>query len=105
MSPGEIADTAASFQAAVVDTLRIKVRRAVHATGARTIVLGGGVSANSALRAAAEALSASLGCTLRLAPLRYCTDNAAMIAGLGYHLLRAGIAHDLDLPANATVRR
>jgi N6-L-threonylcarbamoyladenine synthase len=105
MTPEDVADTAASFQSAVVDTLRIKMRRAVRATGAHTIVLGGGVSANSALRAASEALADSLGCTLRLAPLTYCTDNAAMIAGLGYHLLNAGVAHDLDLPANATVRR
>jgi len=101
----EIADLAASFQAAVVDALRIKLRRAAQLTGAKTLILGGGVSANSALRAAAGDLAAKLGCTLRLPELRFCVDNAAMIAGLGWHHLQAGDTADLDLPARATVRR
>lgn len=101
----EIADLAASFQAAVVDALRIKLRRAAQLTGAKTLILGGGVSANSALRAAAGDLAVKLGCTLRLPELRFCVDNAAMIAGLGWHHLQAGDTADLDLPARATVRR
>jgi len=105
LSPQEIADIAASFQAAVVDTLRIKLRRAVRAVEPRTILLGGGVSANKALRDAVTQLARKLKCDLRLAPMKYCVDNAAMVAALGYHLLRAGRTADLDLDAHATVRR
>lgn len=104
-SQQEIHDIAASFQQAVVDVLTTKIRRAVEKTGARTILLGGGVAANSALRAASETLAKKLGCTLRRPPLKYCTDNAAMIAGLGYHYLQAGRTSDLSLAATATVRR
>ncbi|MBN1556091.1 MAG: tRNA (adenosine(37)-N6)-threonylcarbamoyltransferase complex transferase subunit TsaD [Phycisphaerae bacterium] len=100
----EIHDIAASFQQAVVEVLTTKIRRAVQQTGAKTILLGGGVAANSALRAAAETLAKKLGCTLRRPPLKYCTDNAAMIAGLGYHYLQAGRTSDLGLAATATVR-
>jgi len=105
LTPQQVADIAASFQAAVVDVLRIKLRRAVQLVGARTILIGGGVSANSALRAAAGELAQKLGCTLRMPALPYCVDNAAMIAGLGYHYLRLGRVSDLDLDAQATVRR
>jgi len=105
LTPAEVADVAASFQAAVVDVLRIKLRRAVRQSGARTIVIGGGVSANSALRAAARTLAEKLGCELRLPELAYCVDNAAMIAGLADHHLRAGRTDGLDLAAHPTVRR
>jgi len=101
----EIADIAASFQAAVVDVLRIKLRRAARKTRAKTLVVGGGVAANSALRTAAETLARSLGCKLRLPRVEFCVDNAAMTAGLAYHYLRAGRLAGLDLEARATVRR
>ncbi len=101
----EINDVAAGFQAAVVDVLRIKMRRAINLTGARTLIIGGGVSANSALRAEAAELAQKLGCTLRLPKMAYCVDNAAMIAALGYHYLQAGKIDDLLLSARATVRR
>jgi len=101
----EVADLAASFQAAVVDVLRIKLRRAAKATGARTLILGGGVAANTALRAAASDLAEGLGCTLRLPPMKYCVDNAAMVGGLAHHYLRAGRTDNLDLETRATVRR
>ena len=105
LSPQEVADIAASFQAAAVDVLRIKLRRAADRIGAKTLVLGGGVAANSALRAAVEKLSRRTRRALRLPELRYCVDNAAMIAGLAHHRLRAGQVDDLDLEAIATVRR
>jgi N6-L-threonylcarbamoyladenine synthase len=104
-TPQQVADVAASFQAAVVDVLRIKLRRAIRQCGARTMILGGGVAANSGLRAAAEELAGQEGCQLCCPPLKYCTDNAAMIAGLGYHLWRDGKTAGLDLAATATVRR
>ena len=105
LSAQDVADLAASFQAAVVDTLRIKLRRALRATGARTVILGGGVAANSALRAAVEELGRKHRLTVRLPALEYCIDNAAMTAGLAYHYLRAGRIDDLELAATATVRR
>jgi len=105
LSEQDVCDIAASFQAAVVDVLRIKLRRAATATGARTLILGGGVAANSALRAAATQLADDLGLTLRMPPLKYCLDNAAMIGGLAFHLLRAGKTCGLDIEARATVRR
>ena len=100
-----IADIAASFQAAVVDVLRIKLRRAAQLTGAKSLIVGGGVAANSALRAACEELAGKLRCTLRLPQLKYCGDNAAMVAGLGWHYLRAGVHADLNLEAFPTAKR
>ncbi|MCP4374668.1 MAG: tRNA (adenosine(37)-N6)-threonylcarbamoyltransferase complex transferase subunit TsaD [bacterium] len=101
----EIADVAAGFQAAVVDTLRIKLRRAVEKIGAKTMVIGGGVAANSALRTAVMELGDKLGCSVRMPAMEYCVDNAAMTAGLGYHYLMSGKVADLGLSALATVRR
>lgn len=104
-TPQEVADLAAGFQAAVVDVLRIKLRRAAKATGAKTLIVGGGVAANTALRAAVTELAKRLGCTLRMPPMEYCLDNAAMTAGLAYHYLQAGRTSDLDLAACPTLRR
>ncbi len=101
----EIVDIAASFQAAVVDVLRIKLRRAAEHTGVRTLIIGGGVSANAALRAAAADLADELGCTLRMPAARYCVDNAAMVGGLAWHYLAQGTVAGLDLDAHATIRR
>jgi len=100
----EIADVAAGFQAAVVDTLRIKLRRAAAKTGVKTLVIGGGVAANSALRAAVGQLADKLGCAVRMPKMAYCVDNAAMVAGLAYHYLQAGQTADLNLAARPTVR-
>jgi len=105
LTPQEVADVAAGFQAAVVDVLRIKLRRAARLTGARTLVIGGGVAANSALRSAAWELATKLHCTLRMPEMRFCVDNAAMVAALGFHHLRAGRTAGLDLEARATVKR
>jgi N6-L-threonylcarbamoyladenine synthase len=101
----EIRDIAASFQQAVVDVLLEKVSRAIGSTVAGTVILGGGVAANSVLRSAVTNLCEELGCTLRCAEMKYCTDNAAMIAGLAHHYLEAGKVSDLSLGATATVRR
>jgi len=104
MSEQEIADIAASFQAAVVDVLVKKTRRAAERIGARTVLLGGGVAANSALRVALQKMcdSAKPAKKLLVAPKRYCTDNAVMVASLGYHKFKAGLFADLTLEPKAT---
>jgi N6-L-threonylcarbamoyladenine synthase len=98
------ADVAASFQAAIVDVLAAKCERAVELTGAATLALGGGVAANSELRAAAVALSERLGIASALPSLAYCTDNAAMIAAAGFHLLERGQAGELSMSADPSLR-
>jgi len=103
MSKKEIADLAASFQKAIIDVLVEKTRRAVEKTGARTVLLGGGVAANSALRERLGELCGSLSPPVRLlvAPKRYCTDNAVMVASLAYHKYEAGLFEDLSLEPKA----
>ena len=88
-------DVAASFQAACIDVLVEKLRRAVRQTHARSVIIGGGVSANRGLRQALETFDPPV----HFPPLRYCTDNAAMSAGLADLLLREGKTSSLDLDA------
>ena len=101
MSQQEIADIAASFQAAVVSVLVKKTQRAADRVGAKTILLGGGVACNSALRAALEQMAEKTGRTMLIAPKQYCTDNAVMVASLAYHKFKAGLFADLTLEAKA----
>ena len=95
----QIADIAASFQAAAVEPLVKKTMLAVAHTGVATVFVGGGVAANSALRAEMQAACSDRNLALHLAPLEYCTDNGAMVAALGYHLLTRGQSAALDLGA------
>ena len=96
-----LADIAASFQAAVIDTLAEKTRRALKETGARALTLGGGVACNGALRARLAQECEALGVALRIPSPRLCADNAAMIAHLGARLLTRGIAaSDLTVVAS-----
>ncbi len=81
-------DVAASFQAAVVDTLTAKARLAVKKTGVRRFAIGGGVACNGPLRAALAAAGKEDGFDVLLTPPAYCTDNAAMIAAQGFHVAR-----------------
>jgi N6-L-threonylcarbamoyladenine synthase len=103
MSTQEIADIAASFQAAVIDALVKKTQRAAKKIGAKTILLGGGVAANSQLRAALKEMcdSSSPPRTLLVAPKQYCTDNAVMVASLAYHKYKAGLFAPLTLEPSA----
>ncbi|PKL49625.1 MAG: tRNA (adenosine(37)-N6)-threonylcarbamoyltransferase complex transferase subunit TsaD [Planctomycetes bacterium HGW-Planctomycetes-1] len=101
MSQKEIADIAASFQAAVIDVLVKKTEMAAEKIGAKTILLGGGVAANSLLREELEKMTQQTGRNLLVAPKKYCTDNAVMIASLGYHKYKAGLFADMTLEAKA----
>ncbi len=101
LSAIELADIAASFQQAVVDVLVRKAMLAVKQTGLTTVVLGGGVAANSVLRSSLETTCQQHGVIFLAAQRQYCTDNAAMIAALGYHQFVAGDVANLELDACA----
>lgn len=91
---------AASFQKAAIEMLLKRVRLAVEDTGIRKIVLGGGVAANSYLRSRLKKMEDP---EVYFPSLEMCTDNGAMIAGLGYHYLSSGEKSGLDLNAEARV--
>ncbi len=95
LSQQELADVAASFQAACIDVLMRKLQRALNKTHAKAVVVGGGVSANRGLRATLL----RLGLPVFLPELQYCTDNAAMCAGLAELLYRQKRFAALDLDA------
>ena len=86
------ADVCAAFSEAVNDSLTAKAVQACLDTGCDTLVVGGGYSANSRLRSLAAERCEEAGITLRLPPLRFCTDNGAQIAALGSAAVRAGVA-------------
>ncbi|HEY8215645.1 MAG TPA: tRNA (adenosine(37)-N6)-threonylcarbamoyltransferase complex transferase subunit TsaD [Acidimicrobiia bacterium] len=98
-----VADVAASFQAAVVDQLADKLAAAADDAGASALVLGGGVAANSSLRARVEAIAAASGRRAFLPPLELCTDNAAMIAAAAWWRLRADGPTPLDSGIDPTL--
>jgi N6-L-threonylcarbamoyladenine synthase len=97
--PLPVADLAASFQEAVVDTLVTKTLKAAEKFGAREIVVAGGVSANRALR---QAFTLHSYLPVHIPHISLCTDNAAMIACAGYFRLNAGQTSTLDLDALPT---
>ncbi|MCP2264830.1 tRNA (adenosine(37)-N6)-threonylcarbamoyltransferase complex transferase subunit TsaD [Promicromonospora thailandica] len=97
-------DVAASFAEAVADVLTAKTIAACHRHGVDTLVIGGGFSANSQLRDMAAKRCAEAGIDLRIPPIRYCTDNGAMIAALGSAVVRAGVAPStLDIPVDSSM--
>ncbi|ACU40346.1 tRNA (adenosine(37)-N6)-threonylcarbamoyltransferase complex transferase subunit TsaD [Actinosynnema pretiosum subsp. pretiosum] len=85
-----LADVAASFQEAVADVLTAKAIRACRDLDVDTLVISGGVAANSRLSGLAAERCADAGITLRVPSPRLCTDNGAMIAAIGAHLVAAG---------------
>ncbi|MGB3895844.1 MAG: tRNA (adenosine(37)-N6)-threonylcarbamoyltransferase complex transferase subunit TsaD [Mycolicibacter sinensis] len=95
------ADVAAGFQESVADVLTAKAVRAAADLGVGTLLIAGGVAANSRLRELAEQRCVAAGLTLRIPPLRLCTDNGAMIASFAAHLISAGVAPSpLDVATN-----
>ncbi|MEK7330019.1 MAG: tRNA (adenosine(37)-N6)-threonylcarbamoyltransferase complex transferase subunit TsaD [Candidatus Eisenbacteria bacterium] len=101
--PARVADVAASFQAAVVDTLVAKCMRALSETGAETLLLGGGVACNRELRRRLEAACGRRGVALRIPSPRLCADNAAMVALVGAWSLARGTPSDPELDAVASL--
>lgn len=92
-------DVAASFQAAVVDVLCAKTLKAAQQVGARGVVLGGGVAANSLLRSEMQRRGAEAGLKVALPSRAMCTDNAAMIASAAWHRVRSDGPMGLDCGA------
>jgi N6-L-threonylcarbamoyladenine synthase len=99
-----VPDVAASFQEAVVDVLTRKAVLACQENGVDHLLVGGGVAANSRLRAMAQERCAAAGITLRVPRPGLCTDNGAMVAALGAQMVARGRApSELDLPADSSM--
>jgi N6-L-threonylcarbamoyladenine synthase len=102
--PVPVADVAAAFQEAVVDVLTRKAVLACTENGIDHLLIGGGVAANSRLRALAGARCADAGITVRVPRPGLCTDNGAMVAALGAELVaRNATPSSLDLPADSSM--
>ncbi len=99
--PFRVEDVAASFQAAVVDVLAQKTVAAARAHGLEVVAIAGGVAANRGLRSRLERECAASGWRFSCPPFELCTDNAAMIAGLGYELWARGQRDSLDMAATS----
>ncbi len=87
LSPQQVADMAASFQAVACETLADRLLQAYEKYRPKTVVIAGGVAANRRLR---EEVSARLPLQMHYAPMEYCTDNGAMIGSMGFFLAEAG---------------
>ncbi|MDQ1257121.1 MAG: tRNA N6-adenosine threonylcarbamoyltransferase [Candidatus Hydrogenedentes bacterium] len=96
----DVADVAASFQAAAVDVLLVKTKRALEMTGAARLVLAGGVAANRLLR---QRLESELDVPVLMPPIRLCIDNGAMIAAAGASRLAHGLVGDLRVTPNPSL--
>lgn len=92
-----IADIAASLQEAIVDQLIDRSEEAMKQTGMRRLLLAGGVSANSRLREKAEAMCADMDAEIYIPEIKYCTDNAAVTAGLAYRKFTESKLSDMNV--------
>lgn len=102
--PVPVADVAASFQEAVVDVLVRKTIDACKEHGVSNVLIGGGVAANSRLRAMASQRCADAGIAVRIPRPSLCTDNGAMVAALGAEMVRRNVAPaDLSLPTDPSL--
>lgn len=90
-------DLATSFQTVAVEAITSKVRKAIIDMNIKTVVVAGGVAANQGLRNAMTKLAEELNVDLTIPPMKYCTDNATMIAAAGYYAYLDGRRADLTL--------
>lgn len=95
-------DIACSFQNRVVEILSKKTMKALKEYNVKNLIIAGGVSANSGIRSKFKELCEKEGINLTIPNIKYCTDNAAMIAVAGYYAYKRGISAGLDLKAKAT---
>lgn len=95
------ADLAASFQTVAVEEITNKVRKAILEKNIKNIIVAGGVAANQGLRKAITTLAEELNVALSIPPMKYCTDNATMIASAGYYAYLDGRRADLTLNAKS----
>jgi N6-L-threonylcarbamoyladenine synthase len=91
------ADICASFQKAITESLLAKTSLAVSLTGVRRVVISGGVAANAHLRESISVMGGAEGWDVFLPPVRYCADNAIMIAAAGRAAYESGVRSDLSL--------
>ncbi len=104
LAPRDKADLCAGFQTAVLDVVADRTRRAIDlyeegTAGGRTLVVAGGVAANKAIRGVLEGIAVERGYAFAAPPLRFCTDNAAMIALVGAERLKSGFSDPMDIAA------
>lgn len=90
-------DLATSFQTVAIESIITKVRKAIIEENIKNVIVAGGVAANNGLRNAMKELSEELNVNLSIPPMKYCTDNATMIAAAGYYAYRDGRRADLTL--------
>ncbi len=99
----KVEDVSASFQNAVVEVLVGKTEKALKQEGLDTLILGGGVACNNGLRKGISEMAEKNGINLYLPNKKYCTDNAAMIASVGYYELLAGNIQPYNLNAKSNL--
>ncbi len=90
-------DLATSFQKVAIESITTKIRKAIVEKEIKTVIVAGGVAANQGLRAAMQDLATELNVDLSIPPMKYCTDNATMIAAAGYYAYLDGRRADLTL--------
>ncbi len=90
-------DLATSFQTVAIESIVTKVRKAIIEEGIKNVIVAGGVAANNGLRTAMQQLAEELNVELSVPPMKYCTDNATMIAAAGYYAYLDGRRADLTL--------
>ena len=97
------ADLACSFQTVAINSIINKTKKALVNEKISNLIVAGGVAANQQLREEVEKLSKELNINYSIPPLKFCTDNAAMIATAGYYLYQKGIRADYNLNALSSV--